>query len=944
MLAFGLVLAIFCFWSFVGFAIISALFTRRNLLQSALLAPVAGLGATVLLVTALNWVAPVRIAGPIATVLMLALSAWLLRRRRTPVPFRRLAPFVAVVLLAALAVGYPMFRFGFNWVSYCNEDMANYCLSTKFLLNHNQFMPPLAQDILAHRDASLLYWYFDVLTPIRHGTDEALAWVLSLTGLASHQAFMPMILAFQLVLITATGALVLQSKKYRSAALLVCFWLAVSALITLGSVYQLFGQVSGLAALAGAATVLLRPPAAQSKSELVLGGFLLASLSMIYPEVLPFLVIGYGLYHAISIVKGYERVREIAGTIWPIAGCWLLFVNVSLPVPLLTLLRQSQAVMPTTGASGLFPFYMTPAAFAYLWGFRAISEAPQGIFLDIGIVAGALIFGIAVFGAAWHAWKRMPAAIVCLIMMALSVILFRNRSEFGLYKIAMYLQPFLLGVMVLTWYEVRDRVSGSKIARVLLVAGLALAIGFGARGQLFYTIRSMGLAGGGLTEIPNASGGGLISELKSMPPSDGITMSDTSNLVLAKFEAAYRGQLYFVSQDFFDGFLAVPGDRAAWLNPIYGLDRAGALKVLKAAEKSKASEIFDMHGALPTADRFTVRLPISGNREFPILEDSTAISVLNRRSAGNGRASPVRLTSTQAEPNRLAFVVSDFGRSYYGTGGADRSLISMYQVEGDFFFRGGTMASLGRVALFRVLHPSTPVHLVVEYTASLNHDGKNLIPAASAIGGTREMFPAVGRGSARLISGALQPQRIAGGEYVALDMGAWGRAFPDQRSFIMGLWGREYLADSRRIVGFCRDISLISDDQYHAIQAPSAVRSFPGDLENKSLEYSGIYEDGWVAESSYMVLQQNDGANHLVVSLLVPTLKGRRPAAWAALLVDGREVARKHVDSGSVIGFNALIPGEGRRRIGLRFDNAVGLPSPDTRPVSALIRYAGFQH
>ncbi|HWF46474.1 MAG TPA: hypothetical protein VG168_05670 [Bryobacteraceae bacterium] len=917
--------------------------TRRNLLQSALLAPVTGLGATVLLVTALNWAAPVRIVGPIATALMLALSAWLIRRRRMPVPFRRLAPFAAVVLLAALAVGYPMFRFGFNWVSYCNDDMANYCLSAKFLLNHNQFAPPSIQDILSHKDASLFFWYFDVLTPIRHGTDEVLAWALSLTGLASHQGFMPMILAFQLVLITSAGALVLQSRKYRGAALLVCFWLAFSALIALGSVYQLFGQVSGLAALAGAAAVLLRRPALQCRSELVLGGFLLASLSMIYPEVLPFLVIGYGVYHAISLVKGHERIRDIVRTIWPIAAFWLVFVNVSLPVPLLTLLRQSEAVMPTAAAAGIFPFYMTPAAFAYLWGFRAISEAPRGIGLDVAIVAGALLWGVALFGAGWHTWKGRPVAIVCLIMMALSLVLFRTRSEFGLYKIAMYLQPFLVGVIVLTWYELRDRAGRSGAFRVLLVAGLALVIGFGARGQLFYTIRSMGLGGGGLIEIPYASRNGLISQLKELPASSDVTISDTANVVLAKFESVYRGQLYFLCQDFFDGFLSVPEDRAAWLNPIYVHDHARSLKVLKAAREGQASEAFDMHSALPMPNRFTVRLPISGNGQFAIIEDSTQLSVLNRRTSGSGHARSIRLTSTHAEPNHLAFVASEFGRSYYDTGGASRSLVSMYQVEDDFFFRGGTMASLGRVALFRALHPSPRVRLVLEYTASLNHDKENRIPAASAIGDTREMFAAVGRGSARLISPPLQPQQIAGGDYIALDMGTWGRTFPDQRSFIMGLWGRDYVADTRHLVGFCRDISLISDDQYLAIQAPSVIQSFPGDLKNKSLEYSGIYEDGWVAESSYIVLQQDDGANHLVVSVVVPTLQGRSAATWVALSVGGNEVARKPVASGSV-GFNVLIPGKGRRRIGLRFDNAVDLPSPDTRPVSAQLRYAGFQH
>jgi len=73
-------------------------------------------------------------------------------------------------------------------------------------------------------------------------------------------------------------------------------------------------------------------------------------------------------------------------------------------------------------------------------------------------------------------------------------------------------------------------------------------------------------------------------------------------------------------------------------------------------------------------------------------------------------------------------------------------------------------------------------------------------------------------------------------------------------------------------------------------------------------------------------LQQDAGASYLVVSVLIPKLQGRRAATWVALLVDGREVERKLVAS-SGVGFNVPVMGEGRRRIGLRFDTAVSLTS-----------------
>jgi len=97
-----------------------------------------------------------------------------------------------------------------------------------------------------------------------------------------------------------------------------------------------------------------------------------------------------------------------------------------------------------------------------------------------------------------------------------------------------------------------------------------------------------------------------------------------------------------------------------------------------------------------------------------------------------------------------------------------------------------------------------------------------------------------------------------------------------------------------------------------------------------------------VGESSDVVLQQDDGDSHLVVSVLVPVLEGRRVASWVALLVDDQEVERKPVASGAVA-FDVRVAGQGRRRISLRLDHAVSLPSPDSRPVSAQIRYVGFQ-
>jgi hypothetical protein len=254
-----------------------------------------------------------------------------------------------------------------------------------------------------------------------------------------------------------------------------------------------------------------------------------------------------------------------------------------------------------------------------------------------------------------------------------------------------------------------------------------------------------------------------------------------------------------------------------------------------------------------------------------------------------------------------------------------------------------TMSALGRHSLFHILNPAKQARLVVEYTASLNADMNNCIPPASIIGDSRTMLTVAGRGSARIFSPPIEPQTIAGGAYIALDMGTQGNLFPDRRSGIMTLYGMDIPMDPRRIVGFVRDISLISAEAYSGLRPPQQLQEFPRDLANRDLEYSGIYEDGWVGESSSVVLSQPEGPSSLVVRATVPLLQSGAAASQLKVLVDGSEVADRSVGGGEM---DLKIPvplGSGRRRIRLLFDHAEHLPAPDNRPASTLVKFIGFQ-
>ncbi len=83
-------------------------------------------------------------------------------------------------------------------------------------------------------------------------------------------------------------------------------------------------------------------------------------------------------------------------------------------------------------------------------------------------------------------------------------------------------------------------------------------VGWGAGAQWFYTQRSMGEGGGGLVELPYASSDGLVGWLTALPEQTQSFLSDTGNVVLAKFESLYQ-PAYFVTKDFLSlAFVASP--------------------------------------------------------------------------------------------------------------------------------------------------------------------------------------------------------------------------------------------------------------------------------------------------------------------------------------------------------------------------------------------------
>jgi hypothetical protein len=100
-----------------------------------------------------------------------------------------------------------------------------------------------------------------------------------------------------------------------------------------------------------------------------------------------------------------------------------------------------------------------PSGLANLWGFVPIGTRSShvDVDLDLGIAAGGMLLLAGAIASAWQAWKGEPAAVFSMIMLVIGARLFIGDGDFGLFKLAMYIQPFLLSSLVLAWFQFSNR-------------------------------------------------------------------------------------------------------------------------------------------------------------------------------------------------------------------------------------------------------------------------------------------------------------------------------------------------------------------------------------------------------------------------------------------------------------------------------------------------------
>jgi hypothetical protein len=958
-IALGLSIALVVFWTILGYAFLTTTYQKPNLIQNALLAPAVGIAVTLLAVFFINRLGvPVGQFGLLLLIVLLLLSAFALWRFRPSFPLRRLLPFGAILLFALLINGRPLLEFGFDWMSYGNDDYANYVVSAHRLLVHGYFDSPLPSDLASGREQFLFSWLLYADGGSRIGADLILAWVSSVTGLSTPNVFMPVIIAFHVSLISAACALVYQSRRYRRAALLTCFMLSVSALLTLGAMYQLIAQVIGMALACAVAVVLFRPYANLGRNAAlrlgILTAFVVGALMISYPEIMPFIGLGFLIYIGVGVAR-----RQ-----WVIAWRSLLYVGGTSVVLFLVVLNfyifefsdfLQRQFLAGVGVSEqpLFPYFLIPSGLSAFWGFQPFYFFPAEPFLSLGIIAGALLLAVGFFFALRYSWRRTPSAVIAFAMSAFGIYLFVRRGDFGLFKLTMFIQPFFIGIFVIGWLELSRRWrSRWQVIPLLLIAGYGLVT------QVFYVEISRGLNYAGPSEVPNGSAQNILTEFAHLIDTTQAAYyeSDSNHPTLYKIQSISLDQhpaefLSAAEISFLEGSFAYAFSDPNITRDFYSPFRNVTSELYTAFQQTYRRQQFNlMNGAdTPASNTFYTYnfsgAPQEGRMALLTTPFQSALNFtrLNWFQGDYYIARPL----TEVE-NYLVFVESQLGQQYYiplfydSTSKTSTEAASLFRVESDYFYPQGVYTGVGRHLLFEVLNPALTVRVRLNFTTTLRRDGAYVLPPAVIIGDSRSAFPMMGRGSARVFSPPLKSQQIDGRYYLELDMGDDGQQYPSVRTGLMTLYGTDILLDRRRVVGYTRDISVLSEEEYASLTPPTSLASFPADLANPDLEYSGIYEDGWLSEASFFCLSQPQADMPLRIQALNPLIDDPSFTQDLTVLVDSQEVLQQNFALGEI---DISLPSSaaGRHCIELRFSNSQRLPNGDDRPFAVQLKFIGYQ-
>lgn len=924
-------LGIFLYWTFLGKAVL-ALFSRSiGILRSWLLAPGVGFATLFIAVAILNQAGiPIKAFAWGVTISFLIFTIGVFKYRNIIVPVRALGPFFAAIGFSLLWSAWPMFHFGFNWLSYVNDDFTNYCLAAERFKDFGFYRVPSKAELVGV-DYAQYYWFMHAIQLMRFGSEHAVAWLSSLTGRPALEVFMPTIISFALAQIFAASALVLAKGRYRNHAKWTAILLSFSPMFIFGSLYQLIAQVSGICLLLCLVVLLTSGPVKRRRGRIALHAISTsivgAALCVFYPEVTPFACLAVGLYLILKWIRKSELPgAEIVLLQYSIIGI-IVLLRYNIISYLYTLCNQFVGGTRRIDLSlSLFPFFLIPSGLASIFGLQAMNQDVANPWGSIVILIGFVLLVLCIIFAVKKAYEGSALGCLLLVELVVSGLLYRTGNDFGLYKAVMFMQPLLMAA--LAWNLV-----SIKVQRLIPLIATCLFL-LTCSTTLIYTKGSIG-AGGGMTgEVSLASQ--LINNRPKAPKQGTHWLSDIDNVSAAKLVAGfYRGtSISFICRDYFYPVFLPHSD---WpyvrFYPNWNqFDQA----VNMMTERAKTS--------------FVVK-PILGTTFTDVVDNTpvdaylgqvSELSLFNKINQNEIRSnSLLTLTKPSEIKNRLAFIHSEKGNQYYL---GDRRHISYFQQENDYFREHAYFNGIGQFLLLRVENPSPLIFVRIAATKTLMGGGHTEWSSKATLIGERSVtLGAVGSGALNLIVGPLKPVWLDGNAYIAIDFNQSAISVPTHRSWLKALYNSSINLDYRRLVGFGRDISALSLDEYQRLERPRGIASFPSDLVTATgLEFSGVYEDGWLSTDSHFIFGKPELGDQLRIKGYIPELPGVKKSQNILIRVNRDTVYRITAEPGEFDWALPINQQENITQLDITTDSKTVLPDSDLRPVAAHLSYIGL--
>lgn len=937
MLALAFSLFLFVYWSLLGRATIAVAYPRFGALRAWLVAPGVGLSIVLLGLMACNQAGLPLGRCAMALTIGLGVAAIAILAWRSPTwPGRALLPFWLAVVAALFWAGWPALESGFNWISYANDDMANYCLAAQRFIDRGFYDAPTMAE-LAGRDYSSYYFFMHVADMMRFGAEHIVAWSACVARVKATQGFMPVILALGLVQLAGAGALVLHLGRWRRRALVTVWLLAASPLFMLGTLYQLIAQVGGVALLVITLGLVTRPWVTAKRRVLIrysiLPAITAAALCIFYPEVTPFVGLAFGAYAVLwSVQRRAYPEALVAIAAYTLVGVFVLLRHNVISYLSILVVQFNGAMDASNLLLSLFPYFMLPTGFPNFVGWMPIAyDFPEPV-LSASILGGMLLVALVLLRAVRDAWRLTPAALLLLIQFSFAIRLFSGANDFGLYKLAMWMQPVLAAGLASWMVRLAPR------RTIGLAAMIAVFAASTAPTAWHYTDAARGVRSGSLTELRMASKFGLTAKVPG--DKNAQVTSTIENVVAAKFAATeLRGQpLALVSRDFF-----WPTTRTDFGDPIWPVRAHPHYR-----EMAQAAPL------ITERNRDLITPGVLWGTQFtqPVVDQKTAyyISVARQLSLFNkfnydpkdaDAGSVFVVERADAVSNRLLFVHSGRGNHYYL---GDRRKISFFQQEPDLYMPSHDFNGIGRYMLLRIENPSEKVYLRISATRTFITGHTAWSPEAVVHGTSDLPLGVAGDGSFNLFIGPLTPQSFEGAHYLAIDFAEFPRYLKDYRSGLKRLYNQKVPLDYRRVIGWARDISAVSAEEFARLQRPRAISNFPEELAlAKTLEYSGAYEDGWLSPHANFVIAGAKPGELLRLRVLVPKLDNSKVGTGTvAVAVNGNAICELPAPLGT---HDWLIPvpkPAATTKVDLRFSATGILPDRDERPAGAQLEYLGL--